>query len=103
MRWLASALLVAACREPPPRPPPPRACPAVAACDPAITDDAAFGIVRQRCWGCHGTNGIANHDFPDIAALRAAPVVDMVGSCQMPPDGLDDADRRRLVSWAQCH
>jgi hypothetical protein len=73
-------------------------------CDASITDEAVFGLVKRRCWACHATNGLAGHDFPAIAALRAAPVLDMVGSCQMPPDGapLPDEDRRRLVDWATC-
>lgn len=73
-------------------------------CDASITDEAAFGLVKRRCWACHATNGLAGHDFPTIAALRSAPVIDMVGGCQMPPDGalLPDDERRRLVAWARC-
>ncbi len=73
-------------------------------CDRGIEDAAVWKLVKGRCLACHGTNGIAGHDFPDIDALRTAPVADMVGSCQMPPDGapLRDADRRLLVEWASC-
>jgi len=49
--------------------------------------------------------GSANHDFLDVSALRAAPVADMLASCQMPPDGappLAEAERRALASWAAC-
>jgi hypothetical protein len=76
----------------------------VAHCDAAIDDAKVFAFVRRHCWACHATDGIAGHDFPDLVALRAAPVVDMVGSCQMPPDGspLGEADRAMLVDWASC-
>jgi hypothetical protein len=64
-----------------------------------------FALVKSRCWGCHGARGIAGHDFVDIAALRGAPVDDMVRSCQMPPDRglLSDADRGMLLDWASCN
>jgi hypothetical protein len=73
-------------------------------CDASITDDAVFDLVKRRCWACHASNGLAGHDFASIAALRSAPIIDMVGSCQMPPDGsaLADEDRQRLVDWARC-
>jgi hypothetical protein len=63
-----------------------------------------FALVRRRCWACHGTDGIANHDFPDLVALRRAPVAEMVGTCQMPPDGapLQEPDRALLFDWASC-
>jgi hypothetical protein len=84
---------------------PKRVCVAIDAhCDPEIEDSAVLELVKGRCWGCHGSNGIAGHDFPDIAALRKAPVDYMVGSCQMPPDGapLAEAARRLLIDWASC-
>jgi hypothetical protein len=75
-----------------------------AGCDATIEDTTVMKLVTSRCWACHGSNGIAGHDFPDLAALRKAPVGDMIGSCQMPPDGapLAEADRRMLVHWASC-
>jgi len=75
-----------------------------ARCDPAIEDAAVMELVKGRCWACHQTNGIAGHDFPDLAAVRAAPVEYMIGSCQMPPDGapLSEVDREMLVGWASC-
>ena len=74
-------------------------------CDRGVEDAAVLKLVKGRCWACHGTNGIAGHDFPDIAALRGAPVAEMVGTCQMPPDGapLREPDRRLLVEWAACN
>jgi hypothetical protein len=109
--------VIAACggsapQTPTPQPPqrpvvrePPRVCVAIDAhCDPEIQDAAVLELVKGRCWGCHGTNGIAGHDFPDIATLRKAPVDYMIGSCQMPPDGapLAEAARQLLVDWASC-
>jgi hypothetical protein len=75
-----------------------------ARCDPEIQDAAVLELVKGRCWGCHATNGIAGHDFPDVVALRKAPIDYMIGSCQMPPDGapLGEAQRRMLVDWASC-
>jgi hypothetical protein len=97
--------VVAACREPAQTEAqhPAKACPAIAArCDRAVTDDQVFHEVQARCWGCHGAGGPAGHDFVDLHALRAAPVGDMVGSCQMPPQGLPDPERQMLVTWAAC-
>ena len=87
----------------PAQPPPP--CKTITArCDHAIDDAAVFKLVRHRCWACHATDGIAGHDFPDLAALRTAPVDEMIGTCQMPPDGapLAEPDRQLLVEWATC-
>jgi hypothetical protein len=86
--------------------PKPRACVTIApACDPSIGDAAAIAIVHTRCFGCHDAGGIADHDLTSLAALRAAPIAQMVGTCQMPPDGeapLAEPDRRALVAWAAC-
>ena len=107
------ALVVAACASKAPAPAPQAAggAPAGAACknvegkcDKAIQDAQVMKVVKNVCWRCHADKGIAGHDFPDIAALRKAPVAYMVGSCQMPPDGnpLADADRVMLTNWAAC-
>ena len=108
MRWLVSAVLaIAACGAPPERPRFRPACAAIErTCDPGVTDDAAFALVRRRCWGCHGADGLANHDFTSLSALRAAPIAEMIGTCQMPPDGerpLEMAERRMLAGWASCY
>jgi hypothetical protein len=90
-------------RSAPRRPRPP--CATIAGhCDRTIDDIAVFELVQQRCWACHDRDGLAGHDFATVTALRAAPVAEMVGTCQMPPDGapLPDADRRRLVDWSRC-
>ena len=73
-------------------------------CDHGIDDRAVMALVRHRCWACHAEDGIANHDFPDVAALRGAPVAEMVGTCQMPPDGspLPETERQLLVEWSSC-
>jgi hypothetical protein len=107
VRWWASVVVAACGASPQPQlaKEPPRVCVAITArCDRAIEDAAVLAVVKGRCLGCHGTNGIAGHDFPDIAALRSAPVDYMIGSCQMPPDGapLAEVDRRLLVDWAAC-
>ena len=70
----------------------------------AVDDAQAMQIVEQRCWACHGAHGVAGHDFVDIPALRRAPIGEMIGTCQMPPDGsvLSDADRRTLLAWSEC-
>jgi hypothetical protein len=118
VRSLASAIaiVVAACSAPVP-PPAPRApsaaprsrsrapCATITdSCDPSIADADAFAVVQKQCWACHEHDGIANHDFDTLAALKAAPVAEMVGTCQMPPDGapLPEADRHRLVAWSRC-
>lgn len=73
-------------------------------CDKSIQDAQVMKVVKNVCWRCHADKGIAGHDFPDIAALRKAPVAYMVGGCQMPPDGnpLAQQDRDLLVGWAAC-
>jgi hypothetical protein len=73
-------------------------------CDHVVDDAAVFTLVRHRCWACHAADGIAGHDFPDLDALRKAPVADMVGTCQMPPDGapLPEPERTLLVDWSTC-
>jgi cytochrome c553 len=73
-------------------------------CDKSIEDAQVMKVVKGVCWRCHADKGIAGHDFPDIAALRKAPVAYMVGSCQMPPDGnpLAEKDRVMLTNWASC-
>jgi len=112
----AIAIVVAACSAPvpPPAPRAPSAAPRsrsrapceqiVGQCDSSLDDNTVFALVQQRCWACHAHDGVANHDFATLAALRAAPVAEMVGTCQMPPDGapLPDADRHRLVDWSRC-
>jgi hypothetical protein len=68
-----------------------------------VDDAEAIAIVRRQCVPCHDAGGIAHHDFTTMAALRAAPVAEMIGTCQMPPDGqapLSLAERRRLVEWS---
>jgi hypothetical protein len=89
-----------------PRAEPARACAAIRPrCDREIADAAVVALVERRCLGCHDAGGIAGHDFTSIAALRAAPVAEMIGSCQMPPDGapvLAESDRRTLVDWSGC-
>lgn len=71
---------------------------------PTIDDATVTTLVTGRCGACHGSHGLAGHDFPGIAALRKAPVADMIASCQMPPDGapLAEPERRLLVGWASC-
>lgn len=107
----ALAWLAACGGTPAPAPTPVARAPARAACtpvaprcDPSVGDQAVFALVQKRCHGCHGDHGIAGHDFPSIEALRKAPVADMVGTCQMPPDGafLTPAERTQIVSWAAC-
>lgn len=73
-------------------------------CDKSIQDAQVMKVVKGICWRCHADKGIAGHDFPDIAAVRKAPVAYMVGSCQMPPDGnpLAEKDRVMLTNWAAC-
>jgi hypothetical protein len=106
-------LLVAACSAPARPPEPehvmhaqPRACVAIApTCDRAIGDTEAFAVVQHRCLGCHGEHGIAGHDFTAVSALPVAAIGEMIGSCQMPPDGepaLAEPERRLLVAWAAC-
>lgn len=110
MRWSASLLAVgiAACGAPPPTAQAPAARPACTPvaprCEPSVDDRTALALVQTRCYGCHGTHGVAGHDFPSIDALRAAPVAEMVGTCQMPPDGavLTATERIQLVTWAAC-
>jgi len=81
-------------------------CAQIAArCDPAIGDHDARAIVEQRCFGCHAADGIAHHDLTTLDALRAAPIANMVGTCQMPPDGAPLApfdERTLLVAWSAC-
>jgi len=116
VRWLASggfvviALVVAACHQPAPMsrvetPPQARArsCPAIAkTCDRSVTDAWVMAEVQTQCWGCHGKGGSAGHDLVDLAAVKAAPIADMVGSCEMPPNGLSPEDRTKIVQWASC-
>jgi hypothetical protein len=91
---------------PSPSPPPSRACAAIApTCDPAISDRAALAVVGAHCRPCHDAGGVARHPLLDADTLRAAPVAELVGACQMPPDGapaLDDDERRILITWAAC-
>jgi hypothetical protein len=79
--------------------------PLVPKCDPAIEETAAVELVQRRCLGCHDRDGIANHDFTTLEALRRAPIAQMIGSCQMPPDGeapLSEPERQLLVGWSAC-
>jgi hypothetical protein len=98
--------VLVACGAPPVAPSPPAraSCVAIAAvCDPAIDEARVAAIVEHRCMACHGPGGIAGHDFAaGIDALRGAPVAEMVGTCQMPPDGAAEPERRALVGWAAC-
>ena len=84
----------------------PHACATLApVCDATIEDASTIEIVHRRCFACHDAGGVANHDFTSLAALRAAPIAQMIGTCQMPPDGeppLAEADRRALVAWSAC-
>lgn len=119
MRWLASgsfvvAIIVAACRQPSqvspmspnvetPRQMVAASCPTIArTCDRSVSDAWVMSEVQTACWGCHGKDGSAGHDLVDVAALRAAPIGDMVGSCEMPPNGLSDENRIKIVQWAAC-
>jgi hypothetical protein len=71
-------------------------------CDPAVADADVRRAVETRCASCHAPGGVAGHDFPDLEALRAAPVATEVGTCQMPPVGISEAERRMIVGWAAC-
>ncbi|HET9623698.1 MAG TPA: hypothetical protein VFP84_20140 [Kofleriaceae bacterium] len=75
-----------------------------AKCDKSIADADVMKTVKTVCWRCHANKGIAGHDFPDIEAVKHAPVAYMVGSCQMPPDGnpLAQKDREMLTNWSAC-
>jgi hypothetical protein len=78
--------VVVACSTPAARVPAPACTPIAARCDPAIADGPA--ILGAHCTTCH-----------------AAPqhrIVEMVTSCQMPPFGMPDRERQRLVDWASC-
>jgi hypothetical protein len=90
----------------PPRAPTPKSCtPIAATCSEAIGDRDALAIVVRNCSQCHGDNGVANHDLTSVAQLRTAKIADMIGTCQMPPDGaapLRDSEREPLVRWATC-
>ena len=83
----------------------PACTPIAAHCDHAVADDDARALVERRCFKCHGAGGLAHHDFTSLDALRGAPIANMVGTCQMPPDGepaLAAADRALLVAWSAC-
>lgn len=75
-------------------------------CDPAVTDDAALALVRQRCAGCHDEGGAAAHPFLEAAALRRerTDVALRLAGCEMPPDAtpLPATERARLIGWGAC-
>ncbi|MBV8760209.1 MAG: cytochrome c [Deltaproteobacteria bacterium] len=86
MRWWVS-LLVACSGPAPARPIPTTTCTAVAArCD--LASDARE-ILQTRCASCH--------------AAPSRGIVEMVTTCRMPPFGMPDAERARLVGWAACN